>query len=133
MIRVNVEQLDTRSIGPQRGEGDVTEPDHLLNQGARAVVFADYMTSFVVEKVAVDAARRLLHSLAASVVQRYRELVARGIPTSQIDFLRWAVQRNQLTGTDGFILEIEKLTGTRILTRPPGRPAAGDDPRDAGK
>ena len=59
--------------------------------------------------------------------QGYRELVARDIPTLQIDFLRCAVQRNQLTGTDRFILEIEKLTGTRILTRPPGRPAAGDD------
>jgi putative transposase len=55
--------------------------------------------------------------------QRYREFVTRGIPGLQLEFLRMAVQRNQLTGSAAFILEIEQLTGTRILNRPPGRPA----------
>ena len=64
--------------------------------------------------------------------QRYREFVARGIPKHQIDFVRTAVQRNQLTGSDAFILEIEQLTGTRVLSRGPGRPAA-DKEREARK
>lgn len=54
--------------------------------------------------------------------QRYREFVARGIPKCQIEFLRTAVQRNQLTGSDTFIREIEQLTGVRVQNRRPGRP-----------
>ena len=54
--------------------------------------------------------------------QRYREFVTYGIPQLQLEFLRTAVQRNQLTGSDTFITEIEQTTGTRILSRPPGRP-----------
>lgn len=61
--------------------------------------------------------------------QRYREFVTRGIPKLQLEFLRTAVQRNQLTGSDHFSFEIEQLTGTRILNRPPGRPAAVEEQR----
>jgi putative transposase len=64
--------------------------------------------------------------------QRYRDFVTQGIPTHQLAFLRTAVQRNQLTGSDAFILQIEQLTGTRVLNRPPGRPAA-DKRREAWK
>jgi putative transposase len=64
--------------------------------------------------------------------QQYREFVARGIPEHQIAFLRTAVQRNQLTGSAAFILEIEQLTGTRVLSRRPGRPVA-DKERESGK
>lgn len=56
--------------------------------------------------------------------QRYREFVMRGIPKLELDFLRTAVTRNQLTGSDAFSLEIEQLTGARILNRPPGRPVS---------
>ena len=62
--------------------------------------------------------------------QRYREFVARGIPRLQLEFLRTAVQRNQLTGSDAFTLEIEQLTGARILQRPPGRPAKAKEQRE---
>jgi putative transposase len=54
--------------------------------------------------------------------RRYREFVAHGTPKSQIEFLRSAVQRNQLTGSDDFVTEIERLTGISIPTRPRGRP-----------
>lgn len=56
--------------------------------------------------------------------QRYREFVMSGIPKLQLEFFRAAVQRNQLTGSDAFSLEIEQLTGARILNQPPGRPAS---------
>lgn len=65
--------------------------------------------------------------------QRYREFVTRGAPKDQIEFLRTTVQRNQLTGSDAFILEIEQLTGARILNRPPGRPATVKEHCEAGK
>jgi putative transposase len=61
--------------------------------------------------------------------QRYREFVTHDIPTDQLAFLRAAVQRNQLTGSDAFILQIEQLTGIRVLSRPPGRPAADKEHR----
>jgi putative transposase len=65
--------------------------------------------------------------------QRYRQFVASGIPKSQIEFLRTTVQRNQLTGSDAFILEIEQLTGARILHRPPGRPPILEETRETRK
>jgi len=54
--------------------------------------------------------------------QRYREFVARGIPERQLWFLRTADQRNQLTGSDAFIHEVERRIGERILHRASGRP-----------
>lgn len=55
--------------------------------------------------------------------RRYREFVTRGIPEQQIEFLRAAIQRNQLTGSDAFSLEIEQRIGERIFNRRPGRPS----------
>lgn len=77
-----------------------------------------------------DPAFLSLASATEERQERYREFVARGIPNDQIKFLRTAVQRNQLTGSDAFIVEIEELTGTRVLNRPPGRPALHKE-RDA--
>jgi putative transposase len=54
--------------------------------------------------------------------QRYREFVEQGIHESELQFIRGAVQRNQLTGSEAFILEIEQRIGERILYRPRGRP-----------
>lgn len=53
---------------------------------------------------------------------RYKEWVDAGIVTSELKFLREAVQRNQLTGSDKFAMEIEQRTGERILNRGRGRP-----------
>jgi putative transposase len=55
--------------------------------------------------------------------QRYREFVEQCIHASELQFIRGAVQRNQLTGAEAFILKIEQRTGTRILHRQRGRPA----------
>lgn len=54
--------------------------------------------------------------------QRYGEFVEQGISGYELRFIRDAVHRNQLTGTESFILEIEQRTGERILHRRPGRP-----------
>lgn len=56
--------------------------------------------------------------------QRYREFVERGIHEQELTFIRAAVQRNQLTGSQAFIAEIEQRIGQRILYRPRGRPRA---------
>jgi putative transposase len=53
--------------------------------------------------------------------QRYREFVGQGIEGSELKFLRNAVNRNQLTGSEAFIHEFERETGQRILHRAPGR------------
>jgi putative transposase len=52
----------------------------------------------------------------------YREFVEQGIHNHELEFIRGAVQRNQLTGSDAFILQVEQLTGERILHRTRGRP-----------
>ena len=54
--------------------------------------------------------------------QRYREFVEQGIHEHELKFIREAVQRNQLTGSEAFIREIEQRTGKRILYRGRGRP-----------
>jgi putative transposase len=54
--------------------------------------------------------------------QRYREFVEQGVREHELKFIRDCVQRNQLTGSEAFILEIEQRIGERILHRPPGRP-----------
>jgi putative transposase len=62
----------------------------------------------------------------ASTLQRqqalYKELIDAGIRESELRFIRDAVQRNQLTGSEKFALEIEQRTGERILNRGRGRP-----------
>jgi putative transposase len=54
--------------------------------------------------------------------QRYRDFVAHGIHEHELKFIRGAVSRNQLTGSEAFVLEIERRTGERILCRSRGRP-----------
>lgn len=56
--------------------------------------------------------------------QRYRDFVTNGIPRLELEFLRAAVRRNQPTGSDAFIADVEQLTGARILNLPPGRPVS---------
>lgn len=54
--------------------------------------------------------------------ERYRQFVELGAHEHELNFIRSAVQRNQLTGSEVFIREIEQRTGERILYRSPGRP-----------
>ena len=53
---------------------------------------------------------------------RYKEFVEQGISNYELTFIRDAVHRNQLTGSEAFMIEIEQRIGKRILFRPPGRP-----------
>lgn len=58
--------------------------------------------------------------------QRYREFVQQGISDYELKFIGGAVHRNQLTGSEAFMLEVERRTGERILYRPRGRPRIND-------
>jgi putative transposase len=56
--------------------------------------------------------------------ERYREFVEQGITNYELNFIRDAVQRNQLTGGESFMLEIQQRIGERILFRSRGRPSS---------
>lgn len=53
---------------------------------------------------------------------RYREFVRTAIPEGEWDLLREALQRGQLTGTERFVGEVDKIIGRRIEHRTRGRP-----------
>jgi putative transposase len=59
---------------------------------------------------------------AARRHQSYAKFVAAEIPCDELDLIRTAVRRNQLTGTGRFVDEIEHRTGLRIEARGQGRP-----------
>ena len=63
-----------------------------------------------------------LGSTPARRQQRYREFVEHGIHEHELKFIRGAVNRNQLTGSEAFILEIEQRIGEWIPHRARGRP-----------
>jgi len=52
----------------------------------------------------------------------YARFVAAELPEDELDLIRSAVRRNQLTGTGRFVDEIENRTGLRIEARGRGRP-----------
>lgn len=53
---------------------------------------------------------------------RYMEFIRQAVPSSEIDLIRAALQRGQLTGSARFVDEIEKIQGQRIELRGQGRP-----------
>jgi putative transposase len=53
----------------------------------------------------------------------YRQYVEQGVPEHELRIIRGAVQRNQLTGSELFIAEIEQRIGRRIMSRERGRPS----------
>lgn len=53
---------------------------------------------------------------------RYREFVAQGCPEQEVSLIRNACRRNQLTGSERFSRDIEKIVGKRICQRGRGRP-----------
>src|SRR5689334_3607068 len=55
--------------------------------------------------------------------QRYREFLRTAIPEGEWSFIREAVQRGQLTGTDRFVAQVEAILGKRIENRSRGRPS----------
>lgn len=54
--------------------------------------------------------------------ERYKLFVEQQVSKHETEFIRGAVHRNQLTGSEAFILEIEQRIGERILYRSRGRP-----------
>lgn len=52
----------------------------------------------------------------------YAEWVAAGSTASELEIIRAATQRNQLTGTDEFAREVEPHAGRRVSNRGRGRP-----------
>ena len=53
---------------------------------------------------------------------RWQAFVNQVVAPEQLETIRSALQRGQLTGSERFIREIEQITGLRIETRGPGRP-----------
>ena len=53
---------------------------------------------------------------------RYTELIRQAVPSSEIDLIRAALQRGQLTGSARFVDEIERIQGLRVELRGRGRP-----------
>ena len=54
---------------------------------------------------------------------RYTSFMEQAIPSAELQLIRGALQRGQLTGNPRFTDEIEKITGLRISHRARGRPA----------
>lgn len=54
---------------------------------------------------------------------RYIEFMDQATPRSELQLIRGALQRGQLTGSSRFTDEIENITGRRISQRSRGRPA----------
>jgi putative transposase len=52
----------------------------------------------------------------------YRELAAAPLPDKDLELIRGALQRNQLTGNEDFIRAIQKGEGIEVAARRPGRP-----------
>lgn len=52
----------------------------------------------------------------------YKSFVEQCIPTPELQLIRNALQRSQLTGNKFFMDEVEEITGRRILQRGRGRP-----------
>jgi len=54
--------------------------------------------------------------------EQYRQYVAQGVNEYEIQLIRNALHRNQLTGSELFAIEVEERIGRRISLRSSGRP-----------
>lgn len=55
----------------------------------------------------------------------YRDFVSVGAADDEDRFIRTQLSRNQLTGSDRFVDEVERRVGIRIEAKSPGRPRNG--------
>jgi putative transposase len=69
-----------------------------------------------------DVVTAMLGNNLAEIRCAYAKFVQAGTPRDELARIRNSVRRNQLTGGDTFIDEIEKRTGVRVETRGRGRP-----------
>ena len=70
----------------------------------------------------LDSAYLGLATTAKKRRKKYRNYILAAVPDGEIEQIRGAIQRGQLTGSDKFIEEIEAKGGKRIEFRGPGRP-----------
>lgn len=56
---------------------------------------------------------------------RYAELMKQSVSANEMQLIREAVQRGQLTGSNNFIQEVERVLGLRVERRGQGRPKKG--------
>ncbi|MFZ6045988.1 transposase [Pseudomonas sp. CR3202] len=54
--------------------------------------------------------------------RRYAEFVRQAVPAEELNLIREAIQRGQLTGNNRFVDEVERIAGVRIERRKQGRP-----------
>lgn len=57
---------------------------------------------------------------------RYESYIKSSIPDGEWEFIQTAVNRNQLTGGNRFVEEVDRIVGRRIEYRGQGRPAKAD-------
>ncbi|AXJ04707.1 transposase [Pseudomonas fluorescens] len=57
--------------------------------------------------------------------ERYKSFIEGATPSNELQLIRAALQRGQLTGDTRFVDEIEKFTGRRVHFRVRGRPERG--------
>ncbi len=69
-----------------------------------------------------DASYLALADTDAMRIERYQAYLRRGASDKEIELLRMAWVRNQLTGNQRFVDEIEQRMGVRIERRGRGRP-----------
>lgn len=69
-----------------------------------------------------DPVTMQLGSTPAERCRAYAKYVETSVPPAERKLLQNAVKRNQLTGGDRFVDEIERRTGIRVKTRGRGRP-----------
>jgi putative transposase len=69
-----------------------------------------------------DAAFLALAGSPEARQHRYREFVEQGVAPHELELIRRAIQRNELTGSSEFRKQMEARTGLRAQRRPRGRP-----------
>ncbi len=95
----------------------------------------DYQWSSYRQRIGIEAVQWIDYDpcylgLAHTEVERrqlYRRYVLEAIPDKELELIRQAVQRGQLTGNNRFIDEVESILGRRVEFRAQGRPAKGGE------
>lgn len=74
------------------------------------------------KQVAAPPAWQKLGATEGERITRYREYLLESVADVEIDFIRTALLREQLTGDQSFVERVERMTGRRVEFRGRGRP-----------
>ena len=103
-------------LNPLRA-GLVNDPEDYLWSGYNSKVKG------IVDKVIdLDSNFRALGNTQQERQSAYKEYVTQTISDEELQLIRGAIQRNQLTGSDRFRMQLEKKHEVQILNRGRGRP-----------